>query len=416
MEQPGIRRTHPVSPRAALVGALTAGLAVSTAAYAPAAPPAWGPATSIDAAPGRTELCTRSALAGDGAALLYVVTTDDAPPGQADAVRFVRSRDSGTSWSGSTRLSSASRTAGGASVTASGARVHAVWARGGPGRLDSSVVVRTNTASGAPGAWRRSVRLTPSEGRVGQPTVAASGSSVYVAVTRMGLSSGTGGGQVLLFTSRDSGRTWSRRLVGEVGRSKSHQVTSRPVVVASGRTVAVAWVQVEHPAGSPSRRTAIVRTSSDRAVHLSAARALGPARWLGAAARGDRIAVTGVTWNADDGPGWVRVRDDGRWQPRRSLPGTWRLSAVPVLRSAHLLAVASARYEGADLDAVTVLEWAESADDGRTWSPTERVSAPGEPVADVCAARWTSGGGAHVLSAVIDSDVTQAAVVLHSRR
>jgi hypothetical protein len=400
-----------------VVGALAAGLALSTAAYAPAAePPTWGPATPIDASPGRVETCARSALAGDGSSRLYVVTTDDARPGQADAVRFVRSTDAGATWSGSARLSPAARTAGGASVAASGTRVHAVWARGGPTRLDSSVVVRSNTANGAPGAWRRSVRLTPADGRVGTPTIAASGSSVYVAVTRMGLVSGTGGGQILLFTSRDAGRTWSRRVVGEVGRSKSHQVTSRPVVVASGRSVAVAWVQVEHPAGSPSRRTAIIRTSTDRGAHLSSARALGPARLVAAAARGGRIAVTGVTLVADDGPGWVRVRDGGRWQPRRALPGTWRVAAVPTLRSGHLLAVATARYEGVDLDAVTVLEWAQSADDGRTWSPTERVSTPGEPVYDVCGARWTRGGGAHVLSSVLDSEETRGAVVLHSRR
>ena len=409
-------------PGAALVGVgLGALLAASPPVSAlpatdPVVPAAttWSPATQIDASPGLAESCRRFALVATGPTTLLAVTSD-APTqaGQKAAVRVTRSTDGGQTWSVGRRLSATTRASGSASLATDGRLVHAVWISNLPtprreaGR--TAVMVATNTAGGAASAWRPAVRLTSRTGRVATPSIAASGSWVHVAVT---LAPGDGHqGRILLLTSKDKGRTWTRRVIGTVSRTLEAQRASRPIVAATGRRVVVVWTaRTRTTTGRPFM--AVARTSRNHASALAAPRVLGDARRATADALGARIVVAGYG-SAFTG-NWVRIWQDRRWSARRLVPGS-PVQVIPVLRGAHQLGVATASYGIPDTTGWPVIAWTQSSDDGRTWSAAEPVSTEGQLVSDLCAARWTTTAQVHVLSQMIATGSTTAQVLLNSR-
>ena len=281
-------------------------------------------------------------------------------------IYYVRS-SSGTTWTTPKRLNPSTQHAARLGVAAAGSRVYVTWVS--QTRVTSFrptaprvLYVRVNTSHGKSTAWRSTVRLTSKTGRVDFPSIAASGTDVYITYT----DSVTGA--IRVATSHDRGVTWSKKTIGSTTASSSEGRIGYPSVSVSGVNAVVAW-------NADAAGTVAVRRSSDRGATWSTATTV-TGDSLGSvttAALGSRVAVTWTT-----GPE-IHVREAlaGTWGPDRLVggigpDGRFAYSPTVALQGTTRLAVAwTEKIQGDNGEAR--LNWTESANDGALWYQTQTL-------------------------------------------
>jgi hypothetical protein len=243
--------------------------------------------------------------------------------------------------------------------------------------------VRVNASHGASTAWRSTIRLTSTSGRVDFPTVAASGSDAYVAFTD------SNNGNVRLAATHDRGATWTTSTIGTTSRTGSQGRAGLPSVAASGSNIVVAWQ-------SDGSGTVKVRRSGDHGGQWGTTETLtGDAQGaVTAAARGTRAAVSWTTGSEIH----VRVAEGATWGADLPVAGLaadaeFAYSPSVVLQGRNRVGIAWSELLAGD-DGWARLKWVESVDDGAKWFQTETIA-----TTDVAARRtndwpsvvWPSG-------------------------
>lgn len=210
----------------------------------------------------------------------------------------------GSTWGTPKRISPTSIHAIRFGLAASGSRVYVAYVT--QTRINNFsktaprvLYVRTNTNHGSSSYWQTPIKLTSSTGRVDYPTVAASGYDVHVAWTDAGT------GYVYVATSKDRGATWTKRKVGATTNASSEGRIGYPSVAVSGSTVAVTWVA--DASGALKTRVSADRGTNWGATEQHTSASTGEVQ---TAVRSGRVGVTwtdtlGVhvrTWTS--GGGW----------------------------------------------------------------------------------------------------------------
>jgi len=289
-------------------------------------------------------------------------------------VYYERSSNGGATWTTPRRLNPSTQHGSRGSVASSGSYVYATWVSTTKwlkysGTAPRILYFRRNTNHGSSTAWGSTIRLTSTSGRVDFPTLAASGSYVYVAWT----DSATGAIKVAISANR--GATWRTVTVGSTSSTNSSGRLGIPVVAATGNTVAVAWV-------SDADWVIKARVSTDKgATWGTTATFTGSSTRPSIAASGDRV---GVAWSADTIQ--VRVSKAGVWGSQLALPATdgvaveeqWgptvALLAPASVGVAYSSCVADCTSSDAGVITRTNLIWRQSIDDGATWAPSDVVA------------------------------------------
>lgn len=314
---------------------------------------------------------------------LHAVTTDDPGEGERSdgGIHFGRSADGGATWGKAKRLNGVTQDGVAPAIASSGSHVYVAWKRTVPGSSHSMIYVRRNRSHGLLSTWSDRIRLTSTTGRVGVPTIAASGASVYVAYTDRAT------GTVRLEVSRDRGVTWRCTALATTTRKDG-----TPQVVAAGRNVGIFWVTGTAP-------TVKGRVSTDAGSHWTATRTIGAGDVPSARALGTRIVMAAGT---DAGQPWVRTWTAGAWGVARLVPHASATGAVwPIvaLRGTTQIGVAfSATYANpsAPEETLSRMTWVESADGGASWGPEEAVSTGG-PWNNAPSVVWRSTGALYVM-------------------
>lgn len=295
---------------------------------------------------------------------------------------YERSGNGGATWTNRVRVSGSMVPTDLGRIAAADRHVYAVWQR-----RDAKhwvLFLRRNTDDGRASAWKARTRITSATAKVGQESIAAAGSTVYVATTRMRTD------KVVLVIGRKHGTSWSTRELG-TGVRGAGLLAAAPTVAASGRHVVVAWV---HTIGD--QRIVKARVSHD------SGRTWGPVAKLGAgdlptvAAQGARLAVAAGTPTRT---AWVRVHSAGSWSAVRAIPiGTSLEKVVPhvALHGTTDVGIAVSRRSGAGVEETGTLEWRQSPDGGLTWSTAAAVSEPTAYYATPCSVLWRSTGDLYV--------------------
>jgi hypothetical protein len=321
---------------------------------------------------------------GDG--VLHTVAVSDVIGGDVVTnngpymgIYYTNSSDGGDSWSADSRLNPNNQHAARAAVAASGPDVYVIWVSQAKvtnlsGTAPRVIYFRRNSSNGDPTAWRGTVRLTSSTGRVDYPTIAASGKSVYVTYTNSAT------GDVVVRFSRDRGATWKTVKVGATGYTTTQGKFGYPVVAAAGSNVSVAWL-----AAGAGRIKA--RVSKSSGTSFGSAVTLGRAGYGGlptTAARGSRLAFA---WG-QSGRIHLRIWSAGTWGTERTMAKTQSLSyelqltpAITLLGTSDVgLAYGSCRadcgFEDQDLISSTAIVWTTSANGGATWGTDEMAASP----------------------------------------
>jgi hypothetical protein len=311
-------------------------------------------------------------------------------------VEYVRSTNGGASWKGAagggpTRLNYSTQHASYAAVATTGTHVYAAWTRltsAGPDYVPSdsrTIQFRpssdngTNwltTTSGAP----KVVTLSSSTGRVDRPSVAASGSYVYIVWT----DSNTGA--IRLATSADYGAHWTTKPIGTtyVSLADHSGRWGMPAVAAYGSSVAVAWLASWSSASGYGAVTARVSTNKGSTWTTRTLDTNSRDR-VSVAAYGNRIAFSWV----DTGAARLQVWQSGAWQTQRMVSSsafgstnTYRAGygpAVALVGSAGVsVAWAGCRnvncYGISQATGVDVL-WRESTNNGASWTSKQLIIA-----------------------------------------
>jgi hypothetical protein len=306
-------------------------------------------------------------------------------------VYYIRST-TGSTWSTPKRLNPKSQHAARLGLAAAGSRVYATWVSQTKWVHFSPTAprvlyVRVNTSHGSSSAWKSTIRLTSTSGRVDYPTIAAAGTDAYIAYT----DSVTG--SVRIARSHDRGATWTKLTLGSTTISTSQGRLGLPSVAVNGSTVVVAWL-------SDVAGTVRARVSTDRGVTWAAAETVGSQSTgaLGAAVRGDRIAVTWTT----PFDVVVRERSAGTWQSAKvvaELNPQGSLSPYgPQVALQGTSSIAVTWAEEVDPgDGHADLKWAESLD-GDLWFATQTVgSSHVSPANDWPSVLWPSAGTRYVV-------------------
>jgi hypothetical protein len=224
---------------------------------------------AIDLTPIRRVSAPSSWTIGDALgrsdAYLHTVWASDCPPprgacatdtGPHVAVFWRRSPiASPTNWSTSRRISPAGDHAVRPSVAASGTHVYVTWVEqrsylkyrpGAPRR----VWIRVGRQQG--GSWSAPIPLTGPKTRADYPVVAASGNDVWVVWTAGST------GAIQMATSPDAGGTWTTTTIGATtsGRRSAEGYAGYPAVGASGANVIAAWF-----ANSAGRQVALTSST-----------------------------------------------------------------------------------------------------------------------------------------------------------
>ncbi|MCI0581938.1 MAG: glycoside hydrolase, partial [Chloroflexi bacterium] len=310
----------------------------------------------------------------------------------AGMVQFSRSSDGGATWSTPIVINDSAMVFGEPRVAASGNDVWVAWARsyvdpdtGTPGK---AIVVRHNGRHGRASAWGEKIELTSRSGDVRAPSIAVSGSSIYVTFSDLRTDS------TRVMYSHDGGSIWSSTTVG-VGFEEDFEgvPTTLPVIAVAGDNVVVAWLA----AGG----MATARVSTDGGDHWSDEEVLGEGL-ASAAARVGRLAVAGT---GSEGP-WLRIWNDGTWGDATAIPevmlGFEVASAADVdvvLQSDRRVGIVYSAQVDVDEETADTWEeitWFTSPDDGMSWSEPVRVSRPGSETeafnADRPTAVWLKSG------------------------
>jgi hypothetical protein len=231
------------------------------------------------------------------------------------------------------------------------------------------VVWMRRSAAYGTAPWSTAIRLSPLDGRVDGPRVAAAGANVYVTYTD------AMSGAVLVKSSRDRGATWTTKRLATVVRRDDRGYSGRPVVAASGSTVSVAWVNDNAPG------TVRIRTSTDAGRTWSGPSVLGSGAERYSAPSIAMASRTAVAWVTTAGLA-VRVRTAAGWGPVRTVApsaaaeheyGFVWTGAVALQGTAGVgvaFEACWAHCDGTDGYRSDIL-WRESADNGATWAKSQ---------------------------------------------
>ena len=293
--------------------------------------------------------------------------------GKFPAVRYRRMETD--SWVGTT-ISPGSHFTAGAVIEAARSRVYVAWRRltDFDNREPSPLYLRSIGNHGA-GTWGPVRPVTPLDMRADGPSLAAAGRRIYVAYTNKDT------GAVKVAMSRDRGATWSTMRLGTTTRRVYRGVSGEPVVVAHGSVVAVVWLK-------DAEGTLRFRRSTDGGATWSNARTLGTGSnqesQPGLAIRGDRIAVA---WTDADVVR-VRVRGASGWEAVRTVVPPPTPTVYPAVLDVDVdlhgtadVGVAFSACWGdcsGDWPGYADVLWAESTDNGATWTTASVVLAGGE--------------------------------------
>ncbi len=301
--------------------------------------------------------------------------------GPHEGVYYVRSGDGGGAWTAPTRLNQDDRHGDRGAISAAGTSVYAVWVSqrsyedfdpAGPRIL----FFRANGSSGAPGGWGPIVRLSSKSGRVDFPSVAASGTRVYVTWVDADT------GALRIAVSGDGGAHWRTT---KIGSSRAVDPTGEgrygyPSVGAAGSLVGVAWLA--NPRGTVHARISTKGGSGWRnAVTLAAKEGGANHGSPSVAGLGDRLAFA---WTTPSGV-FARVWRAGSLGPTETV-ATFSASerykggydAAVALEGTNAIGVAwsDCRTAGCDYGSAAAridLSWSESKDGGATWGPRTLV-------------------------------------------
>jgi hypothetical protein len=313
------------------------------------------------------------------------VATDHGP---YEGVFLSSSQDRGQSWSGPVRVSQANQHADRGALAADGQRLYAVWVtRASYDHYSPSgrrvLYFRANDAAGGPNGWASIVRLSKTKGRVDQASVSADGGRVYVAWTD------ANSGDVRLALSADGGKTWKRSVLG---KSTASDPTGEgriglPSIAASGANVGVSWLAA--PNGVIKAR---LSTNGGRAwqspITLASSgggAAQGSPSVVGV---GSRLAFA---WTTQSGV-WVKTWSGGSWSGSVQVAtfggasiysGGYDVAVTSTGADAIGVAWSACRSAGCVTSSAltrTSLLWSQSMDGGVTWSGASLVH--GTNVAD----------------------------------
>jgi hypothetical protein len=303
-------------------------------------------------------------------------------------VYYIRST-TGSTWTTPKRINPTNQHAIRLGMAAAGSRVYATWVSqtkiiNFSPTAPRVLYVRVNANHGASTAWKSTIRLTTTTGRVDYPTIAAYGNDVYIAYT----DSNTG--SVRLALSHDRGVTWKKIALGSTSIATSSGRLGLPSVAVNGSTVVVAWLS--DVAGTVKARVSTDRGATWGSAVVVGSQSTGP---LSVAVLGNRIAVAWTTPHHVV----VRQRVAGAWQSARVVaemdPGRPYGPYGPqvVLQGASSIGLAW----GEELDGgagFANLRWAESKDGGKLWFATQTLGS-GQTTAegnDWPSVLWPSAG------------------------
>jgi hypothetical protein len=392
---------------------LAIALSGSAVASSAASEPAWGDIVIAgNLAASNQSLAMTSA---GSTTYLHSVTTGLGPY-QADyarGVRYRRTTNDGVRWTKAKQLAPDTHDVRGATIAAAGHHLYVAWVREkGTARI---MYVRVNREHGNLAAWSDVTRMTPTDARIDQPSVAAiAGGDAIVAYTNM-LS-----GTIRLRTTRDHGRTWAATTVGTTTSGAPGAYTGRPIVVATGQTVGLFWV-------ADDEGTIMARVSTDAGRHWAAAVTVGSGAVPSASARAGRFAVASTQ---DGAPGWFRTWTDGAWSdPTEIAPSSlvpegdqvvYGQPTVALGPSGAIGLLVTIEYPaGTEFPAPDAyLAWRASVDGGTTWTVDERVSNRYELVRDDGAAVAWADAAIHVQWTIVSLDYENGgtAAMLRTRR
>jgi hypothetical protein len=362
--------------------AAISGLLIALLAWSPAlAAISWGSSTRLspygaEASGGFAGLSLRRTVTSGGTAYLhtaYITDTVAGDPVQVDGpyspIWYRRGSSSGASWGTPRRLNATAEHGVNPSVATSGSRVYVAWnsTTFQPGSPEY-VRVRVNTSHGASDKWRSRVNLTAS-GRVDRPVIAASGDNAYVIYTEQT------SGEIRFHRSTDRGVTWSAAETVGAANLGSTDAYAFPVVAATGSKVVIAW-------STDSAIVARVSTNGGASFGAPFDAAASTSIDISLAARSGRVALA---WIEDGVGGWVKELSGSSFGSARkfvsfSPTATYKNGYSPsvALYGTSRTGVAWSACTRSDCNAsstagVNIL-WRESTDKGATWKTRRTVA------------------------------------------
>ncbi len=290
-------------------------------------------------------------------------------------VYYIRSSNHGTTWTTAKRLNPTSQHGSEPTIASYGSYVYTAWYTQTKwikysGTAPRVLYFRRNTSHGSTSAWSTPIRLTSTTGRVDAPTIAASGSYVYVTWT----DAKTGAIRVAISANR--GATWRQVTIGTSTNFGPSGRRGVPKIAASGSTIAVAWV-------ASNAHTVMVRTASAYGSTWGATTTIGDTDSPpDIAVLGNRV---GVAWDKA-GVIQVRIATAGAWGPDRPLPASdgyasevQYVPAIALYGTAAVGVAYSACIADCDESVAGVITrsdliWRESLNDGLTWAPSDTLA------------------------------------------
>jgi hypothetical protein len=191
---------------------------------------------------GRTVTSGGTAYLHAVASATRVGTTAVKDAGPYAPILYTRGNAAGSAWSSTLRLNPTTQHGIWPGLAASASNIYASWVRVSKVVSFSAsaprwIVFRANTNHGNSGNWGAAKAVTSTSGRVDYPTVAATGSSVYIAYTD------ANSGAVRVLVSHDRGATFKAvTLATTTATSSAGGRSALPSVAASGTLVIVGWI------------------------------------------------------------------------------------------------------------------------------------------------------------------------------
>lgn len=206
---------------------------------------------------------SQASTSATGSRYIHNVKMNGADP-DYPGVEYMRSTNQGATWAATKRLNPTNRFGEFAVTASSGTHVYVAWMYWSYGYPYPRVLqFRANTKHGAGAAWLSTKGLSPTNGYIDPPTIAASGAYVYAAWT----DSATG--NIRFRRSSDRGVNWSTPVT--VGTTTATDAdfgrSGTPVLAASGSYVTIAWIASD--SGTLKQRISANRgTSWGTAINL----------------------------------------------------------------------------------------------------------------------------------------------------
>jgi len=303
----------------------------------------------------------RPSIVADGSKI-YLVWYDGTPGNYE--IFFIKSTSSGATWQTAKRLTNTTGESYNPEIAVSDANVYVVWQDDTLGT--GNIYFRKSTDSGT--TWQTAKRLTNNIGDCWSPSIAASGSNVYV----VWQDDAPGNEEIYFRKSTDGGATWQSkmRLTNNTG------VSLIPEIIVNGSNVYVVWY--DNTFGG--NYDVYLRKSTDYGVTWQTQKRLtnniGDSSIPNIAFSGSNVYVV---W-CDATPGnyeiYLRKSKDGgaTWQTAKRLTNNTGGSYSPVI-AASGTNVYLVWYDYTEYSTgFTEIYFRKSTDDGATWQTTENLT------------------------------------------